>query len=167
MQISSGTCTVTNDEAVVVGSSDVDWIDAQTAIQYGSPVLFSLQGAAEVPRKVVAVEPPSTSASGNWELTLESNWTGPTQADVPYIIHKDFTLNLSLPLASGGERQWAQLFSDMAVKLDAAYAGAGGALVAGVTTPVAPGKTMHATGILDVPLGAVLDIQVGGAVDVG
>jgi len=168
MQISNGTATVTNGSALVVASTpEIDWSDVVGALGYGKPVMFSLLGIAQVPVQVIAAESPTTSASGNWELTLVSEWTGEDATDAGYLIHLDFTVNLGLALAAGGERQWAQLFSRNMEILDAAFGGIGTAVPAGVTTTIPTGRTLYVTGILDVPDGSIIDILSGAALEVG
>jgi len=177
MQISSGTVTVTSGSATVEASPNNDWSDVLIALGYGSPVYFMLLGSTEVPRSVVGAQSPSTSASGNWELTLAAPWNGATQVDVAYLIHKDFTLNLGLALATAGEQGWAQLFSDNMEKLDLAVANQnvafptpaidGATGTPGAISVVRPGKTLYASGVLDVPADATLDVLPGGVVEVG
>lgn len=167
MQISNGTVSVIKGNAVVTASSDVDWSDLQIALQYGNPVLFSLLGLTEVPRRVIASESPVTSGSGNWELTLVSNWTEESQSAVKYMVHLSFTPNLGMPLPAGGERQWAQLLEDALTKLDAAYGGAGIAVPPGVVTTLVAGRTLYVSGELDIPADAELDTLDGAAVEVG
>ena len=167
MQISNGTCSVVNGSVKVVASPNVEWSDVAVALGYGNPVLFSLIGADEVCRSVTAVESPTTSASGYWELTLVSPWTDEDQDGAKYIIHTDFTLNLGLPLAAGGERQWHQLFSIMAEKIDAAFGGIGTAIPVGVKTTLRTGRTLYASGELEIPVGSELDILPGAHLEVG
>jgi hypothetical protein len=166
MQYSKGTCTVSYGSAIVVASADADWSDALYALQYGNPVLFSLIGIPEIPRQVISAQSSGTSASGYWELTLAMPWSGETQVGAKYILHKDFTINYGLALATAGERQWDQLISRNMVIIDANMAIGGNALQAGIKTSIAPNKTLHHAGILTVPEGATLDIQAGGVVEV-
>jgi hypothetical protein len=169
---------VTNGSTTVVGSIEVDWTDAQTALQYGTPVYFMLLGKTEIPRSVIAVAPPATSASGMWELTLVSPWNDTTeivepQPELGYLIHKDFTVNLRLALATAGEQGWAQLFSRNMQVLDTAVFTHGMALPSpeegqpGITTSIQGGQTLYTSGDLEIPLGSDLDILPGGAVEVG
>lgn len=169
MQISKGTVTVENGSTRVIASPEVDWTDVLIATQYGTPVFFIL-GTTGVPRSVTAAEGPDTSASGNWELTLAAPWDGEDQEGAEYLVHKDFTKNLQLPLPTAGERGWAQLLSDALVKIDANYGG-GGIPIGSPNTPlivtVPSGKTLYMTGIVDIPEGVTVDIQDGGALEVG
>ena len=50
MQIQTGTVTVTLNSALVVGDANADWTDAQIALGFGTPVLFSLIGSLEILR---------------------------------------------------------------------------------------------------------------------
>jgi len=47
MQIQNGTVSVTSNNATVVGDANADWTDAQTALNFGAPVLFSLIGSTD------------------------------------------------------------------------------------------------------------------------
>lgn len=178
MQISNGTVTVTNGSASVLGSIEVDWSDVQIALQYGSPVYFMLLGKTQIPRSVIAVAPPGVTTSGQWELTLVSPWSDATgiidpQPEQEYLIHKDFTVNLKLALATAGEQGWAQLFSQNMQKLDTAVFTQGMALptpeegLPGVTTSIQAGQTLYTSNDLEIPAGSDLDILEGGAVEVG
>jgi len=129
MQIQQGTCTVTNEDTTVIAAEAVDWTDAQTAILAGTPVFFSLIGSVEIPRQVTNVTPPNLSGSGFWELTLASAWDEDSQVDVPYIIHKDFTERLKLPILSPGDMQTAQMWARAMMILDQfglSFGGGGG-----------------------------------------
>lgn len=181
MQISNGTVTVTNGSAIVVGSIEVDWTDVQTALQYGSPVFFMLLGKTEVPRSVIAVRAPATPTPATWELTLTAPWSDTTgieeaQPGLEYLIHKDFTVNLGLALATAGEQGWAQLFSLNMEKLDTAVFSGGMALSAqpisasggsGFKIAVQAGQTLYSSGELEISSGSELDILSGGALEVG
>jgi hypothetical protein len=129
MQIQQGTCTVTNGDSTVIAGEAVDWTDAQTANLAGTPVFFSLIGSLEIPRQVTNVTAPNVSGSGFWELTLTSQWDEDSQVGVPYIIHKDFTLRLQLPILSPGDMQTAQMWARMVQILDQfglSFGGGGG-----------------------------------------
>lgn len=178
MQISNGTVTVTNGSTTVVASIECDWSDAQNALQYGTPVYFMLLGKTEVPRNVIAVSTPALSASGFWELTLVSPWNDTTgitdpQPGLGYLLHKDFTVNYKLALATAGEQGWAQLFSRNMQILDTAVFSQGMALPIpaegepGITTAIQSGQTFYASGDLEIAVGSDLDILPGGAVEVG
>jgi hypothetical protein len=176
MQISAGTCTVENGSAKVVASDGVDWSDALVALQYGNPVYFMLQGFSEVPRQAVAAESPNTSASGFWELTLSAPWSGDDASGAEYLIHKDFTKNLGLPIPTAGEQGWAQLLARAFEIIDTAFASQNTALpdpaadvtgAVGTTSYIRSGKTLYASGTFDVPDGVTLDIQEGATLEVG
>src|SRR5262245_56628833 len=163
MQYQTGTVSVTNGSPTVVDSTDADWTEVQTALSYGNPVLFSLIGFTEPVIGVIAV----AFVTDHWELTLAVNWAGATQSGASYMIHKDFSVNMGLSFAAGGERNWAQLFTRNMVILDAAFGGAGVAVPSGVITTVPSGKTLYVSGELDIPPDAELDILPGGAVEIG
>lgn len=169
MQISNGTVAVTNGSAVVIGSTDVDWSSIVTSLQYGSPILFLLQGVQSVPRDVVACESPVTSPSGQWELTLASPWTGTTDSTAKYVLHKDFTLNLKLPIPTAGEIGWAALLARWASILDTNL----GSFVpveepdSALTITVPAGKTFYLSNLCDIPEGVTIDILEGGTLEVG
>lgn len=171
MQIQYGTVSVTNGDSNVVASVNVDWTDAQIALQQGTPVFFSLQGTTEIPMQVIAVTQPSLTASGFWELTLIEPWEDDTLTDQLYVIHKDFTLFLGLAIPSPGDRQWAQLYARNVNIIDATL-GQGvlfnGTEIAGNTTVYVPnGKTLYSSGLLEIPVDSELDILVGGRVEIG
>jgi hypothetical protein len=176
MQIQAGLATVTNGSATVVGNASTDWTEALVALQYGSPAYFCLVGVAEVPRQITAVAPPATSASGQWELTLVAPWSDETQENVSYIIHKDFTVNLQLPIVSANDRQVPQLLSRAFEILDTAYVSQnvtfympGADQVFGTVNtrvPVLPGKTLIATSLFTIPAGFFLDIRAGGRLQI-
>lgn len=117
-QIQTGTASVTLGSTNVIASAGNDWTDAQTARSVGSPVFFSVVGNTEVPYQVVSVVDPLHSPSGFWEANLISNYVGATNAAVRYILHKDFTNNLSLPIFSPGDNQTAQLLARAFVAID-------------------------------------------------
>jgi hypothetical protein len=126
MQIQIGTVIITNSSNIVDANPDCDsWSDAQIALSTGVPVLFSVQGDIEVPYPVTSVKDPATSGTGNWQLTLATNFEGATNAAATYTIHKDFTPNLELPLFAAGDTQTAQILSRAFTTLD----GLGGALL--------------------------------------
>jgi hypothetical protein len=123
-QTQDGLVSVTNGSNVVDATTpDMDWTDADTALGFGVPVLFSVQGDTEVPYPVSsitldAVAPP---AGPIWHLTLTSNYVGDTNAAAEYTIHTDFTTNLQIPLPSPGDTQTAQIISRAFETLDTAY----------------------------------------------
>lgn len=171
MQIQTGTVTVTNGDTTVVASVDADWTDALVALQTGLPVFFSLLDDGEVPRQVVALTPPSLSLSGFWELTLAAAWNGTTQADVSYLIQKDFTTNLELPICYANDEQVNQFIARMAQILDTAWTSntantAPPTDSANMTTYVQAGKTMFVSDDLEIPSGVDLEIVAGGRVEV-
>jgi len=118
MQIFSGSVSVTTGNNNVIGSTDADWTDVQTALGIGSPCLFSVVGQPEIPYPITSVTPPSSSTSGNWELTLVTNYEGETNAAAPYVIHKDFTPKMGLPLFSAGDSQTAQIINRAFTAID-------------------------------------------------
>jgi hypothetical protein len=136
MQISAGSCTVTNGSATVFASDQNDWSDAQSAVQYGTPVFFSLLGATEIPRQVTAVAAPGVSSSGFWELTLVTLWPNTTQVGALYMLHIDFTPVQQLPLFSPGDRQTAQMLSRAMMQIDSQIFSRRVALLADLTGTV-------------------------------
>jgi hypothetical protein len=182
MQISGGTVTVTNGSSTVVASQYNDWSQAQIALQNGSPVFFSLIGLTQIPVQVSAVTSPQVSASGNWELTLVTPWTQPSTtlpAGDQYVIQKDYTANLHLPLPSGGDQNWAQFLARAFQIIDANIVGTvpggpppsppstGPGAGAISTIQVQPGTTLYISDELDIPVGIEYDVLAGGRLEVG
>jgi hypothetical protein len=172
-QISAGSVKVTNGSTSVVASPNADWGDALVALGYGTPVYFSLVGATEIPRQVITITTPNVSASGNWELTLQAPWSGTTQFFALYVIHKDFTPNLQLPLFSAGDKQIGQLLSRAFTILDAAILNQNlsfpipssdtGLGAPGITSVLPPGKTLYTATDFEIPLGSTFELALGSA----
>jgi hypothetical protein len=176
MQISSGTCTVTHGSSTVVASAFNNWLGAQSAIQTGSPVYFSLLGSTQVPRQVSAVTQPGVSASGNWELTLVAPWDQPSTTNPngdQYVIQKDFTANLGLPLPAGGDLMWAQFLSRAFQTIDVAITGTApfvppATSIGGISTiHIQPSSTLYISDELDIPIGVEYEILAGGRLEIG
>jgi hypothetical protein len=172
-QISAGTAKVTNGSASVVASANADWGDALVALGQGSPVYFSLVGPTEIPRQVITLTTPNVSTSGNWELTLQAAWSGTTQLAALYIIHKDFTANLQLPLFSPNDKQVGQLLSRAFITLDVAIFNQNlsfptpsddtGIGAPGITSVLPLGKTLYTATDFEIPLGSTFELSLGSA----
>ncbi len=172
-QIQTGTASVVNGDETVIASAGNDWSDAQIALSFGTPVLFSVQGDTEVPYQVVTCTPPNLSASGFWELELTSAYLGLTQTAVPYIIHKDFTNNLQLPIISPGDTQTAQLQARMVEILDTLntfgtlpISTLGTPQLVSVDTVLPGGRTLIVADSFEVPLGVSFELAVDATLEV-
>lgn len=99
MQITTGTCSVTNGSATVIASDGNDWSDASVGD------LFFVTGVEGVNYFIGAVTPPETSGSGFWELSLTAPYAGTTAAGVEYAISIHFTTVLGLPIPQAGDRR--------------------------------------------------------------
>lgn len=111
MQYQYGTVSVTNDSETVIGDGTVDWTELKASVDNGNPVFFSVIGANEATYSVSSVTTPELSTSGFWELTITAKYTGSTAEGVGYMLHKDFTPKLGLPLMAYGDRQAAAIVS--------------------------------------------------------
>ena len=114
MQITIGTISLTNGSPVVISTESFDespWSE----ITEGALLIL---GNDRTPRYIASKEPPSTSVSGFWELTLSANYTGTTVSGVSYSITLDFTENYNLPLVHEGDVDAASLFSRAMTLID-------------------------------------------------
>ncbi len=123
MQITTGTCTVTNGSPTVVGSLAADWSTATV----GS--IFVVPFTEGILYTVGAITGPGVSDSGFYELTLTIPYVGATNALAPYAISKDFTPNLGLALLGFGDVESGLLFNRNMTKLDQAVTNAGSGVI--------------------------------------
>lgn len=110
MQYQYGTVNVTNDSETVTGDDTVDWTELKTAVDNGNPVFFSVRGVSEVTYQVSSMTEPVAGVSP-WTMTLTAKYAGVTATNVAYVLHKDFTSKLGLPLIAYGDRQTASIMS--------------------------------------------------------
>lgn len=117
---------------------------------------FSLVGDGQTVFGIQAKTPPGSSASGQWEVTLDGPYAGPTVAAAEYVIHKDFTTLRHLPLFGPGDLQTFQVWNRamQIIDLDSGGSGASGLSIIGnpATTPTA-GLPKPSLYVRIVPLG--------------
>lgn len=121
MQIKTGTCSITNGTNRVIAAPGIDWSAVVAGASWFSPV------GSSIVYSVATTTAPGVSASGNWELTVTGVITDATNAVRTYSIHKDFTVNLSLPIIEPGDVQTAQIWARMVASLDLTWPAAAAA----------------------------------------
>lgn len=103
MQITTGLVSVTNGSPTVNGNASVDWS------QVNDDCLFIHLGQTY---EIVAVDALLKT------LTLSIPFKGATASNQTYVIVRDFTTNLDLPLLNPGDLEAAALFSRLAWIID-------------------------------------------------
>jgi len=105
MQITSGliSCDPLVNDSLVTGNSSVDWSQVTTNC------ILIVSGN---PYTITAVSPVAK------EITISPKWVGAAVLNVPYVIVRDFTLNMQLPLLNPGDLEAAAIFSRAMLLLD-------------------------------------------------
>jgi hypothetical protein len=99
----TGSVHVTNASARVIGSADALWTDLAVGDWF-------IASGDVVSYQISAFDPPGSSVSGNWELTLSVVFGGVTNTASGYTIVTDFT-SLNIPLLYAGDNDTAAIFS--------------------------------------------------------
>jgi len=98
--------TVTSGSARVIGDVNCDW--SQVVAGYSWFCLLSNQFTVLT---VMTKTAPGSSASGFWEVTLESAYIGSTLSGQSYVIHKDFSLLNNYPIFGPGDVKVDQIIN--------------------------------------------------------
>ena len=111
-QYSTGVCSVTAGSATVTGLG-TSWL---TEISPGQVFVADGQAVGVLIQSVVS----------NTQLTLAAPFGGSTQANIPYVVHRDFSALNGFPLLQPGDTQIAAIWLDFIQRLEADLATLGG-----------------------------------------
>jgi hypothetical protein len=110
-QISTGNCSTTNNNTTI--SFDL-MVPTTAGVDEGD--IFKIQGENAFYYVAAVNGSPAT-------ITLSAPYQGTTGTGKNYIIHRDFTTNLDLPLPYRGDLELTALIRDALLKIDAAIGG--------------------------------------------
>jgi hypothetical protein len=103
-----------------------DWTEVPAAHSW-----FSLVGPEET---LFTIQGKENVGGGLWTATLDGLYDGPDVAEAEYVIHKDFTPRLGLPLFTPGDVQRSQIHNRAMWVLEQVIP-AGAALIASLDVP--------------------------------